>query len=74
MTAIVATRWTTERSEFESRNGQNFISLFRPNRLGTGGSSLEVKRQGREAKHSFPTSGQIKKFLSLICLHGVVLS
>jgi hypothetical protein len=57
--------------EFESRYGKKF-SLFhivqtgsgvQPTsyKMGTGGSFTEVKRQGREANHSPPTSAEVKK-------------
>jgi hypothetical protein len=60
-----------EGSEFESRQGQEFLLLHiiqtnsgvYPNSspMGTRVLSPGVKRQGREADHSSPTSGEIKK-------------
>jgi hypothetical protein len=61
-----ATGWTAEGSEFETREGQGFIQV------GSGAHSasspmcirakiLGVKRPGREADHSTPTSAVIKK-------------
>jgi hypothetical protein len=43
--------WTTEKLEFESRQGQEFSLLH----------ALGVKQQGREADHSPPTSSEVKK-------------
>jgi hypothetical protein len=67
----IATGWTTERSGFESRQGQEF-SLLNVVQTGSGvhptsytmstGSSFPgVKRQGHEADHSPPTSAEVKK-------------
>jgi hypothetical protein len=46
--------------------------------IGTGALSLRVKRPGREADHSPPSSAEVKNAWSYtstpICLHGVVLS
>jgi hypothetical protein len=67
----IATGWTTEGSEFESRWGQEFLlfgvvptgSGVHPTSypMGTGGSSSRIKRPGREADHSPPTSAEVKK-------------
>jgi hypothetical protein len=67
----LATGWTTERSGFESRKGQEFSLLhvvqtgsgFHPTSytMGPGGSFSGVKRPGREADHSPPTSAEVKK-------------
>jgi hypothetical protein len=71
----LATGWTTERSEFESRLGQEFSLLYvvqtgsavHPTSclMGTGGSSPGVKRQGREADHSPQASAEVKK----VCIY-----
>jgi hypothetical protein len=60
-----------EGREFESRQGKKFSLLHivqtgsgvHPTsyKMGTGGFSPEVKRQGREADHSPPTSAEVKK-------------
>jgi hypothetical protein len=47
--------------------------------MGTGALSLGVKRPGREAEHSPPSSAEVKNAWNYtstpsICLHGVVLS
>jgi hypothetical protein len=47
--------------------------------LGTGALSLRVKRPGREADHSPPSSAEVKECVELylhspICLHGVVFN
>jgi hypothetical protein len=57
--------------EFESRQGKKFSLLHivqtasgvHPTsyKMGTGGSFPRVKRQGREADHSPPTSAEVKK-------------
>jgi hypothetical protein len=57
--------------EFESRWGKKFSFLHivqtgsgvHPTsyKIGTGGSFPGVKRQGREADHSLPTSAEVKK-------------
>jgi hypothetical protein len=42
-----------------------------------GALSLRVKRPGREADHSTPSSADVKECVELhlpVCLHGVVLS
>jgi hypothetical protein len=62
----LATGWTIEGSKFESRQGQEFFLLHVVQTgsgahpasypMGTGGCFLGVKRQGREADHSPPTS------------------
>jgi hypothetical protein len=67
----MATGWTTEGSEFESRWGQEFLLLrfvqtgsgVHPTSypMGTGGSFPGVKRPGREADHSPPTNVDVKK-------------
>jgi hypothetical protein len=67
----LGTGWTTEVSEFESRQGQNF-SLFHIVETGSeptqppiqcvpGTLSPGVKRQGREADYSPPASAEAKK-------------
>jgi hypothetical protein len=65
------TGWTTERSGFESRYGQEFSRLLvvqtgtrvHPTSytMGTGISFPGVKRPRREADHSPPTSAEVKK-------------
>jgi hypothetical protein len=47
--------------------------------VGTGALSPRVKRPGREADHSTPSSVEVKNVCSytsipLMCIHGVVLS
>jgi hypothetical protein len=47
--------------------------------MGTRGSFPGVKRPGREADHSPPSSAEVKEWVELylhspICLNGVVLS
>jgi hypothetical protein len=63
--------WTTERLQFESREGQEFSLLHivqtgsgvNPTSytMGTVGSFPGVKRPGRETDHSSPTSAKVKK-------------
>jgi hypothetical protein len=64
----LVTGWTTERSEFESRQDQDFnFSISSKPVLGstqsiqwvTGAFSSGLKRPGREV-HSSPTSGEVK--------------
>jgi hypothetical protein len=67
----LATGWTTEGSEFECREGQEFSlchivqtsSGAHPDSspVGTGALSLAVKWPGREAYHSPQTSAEVKK-------------
>jgi hypothetical protein len=67
----LATGWTTERSNFESRYGQEFLLLrvvqtgsgVHPTSytMGTGGSFPGVKRPGHEAHHSPATTAKVKK-------------
>jgi hypothetical protein len=59
------------------QNGSGAHSASYP--VGTGALSLRVKRPGREADHSPPSSAEVKNAWSytstlLIRLHGVVLS
>jgi hypothetical protein len=71
MCECLATGWTTERSGFESRKGQELLLLHvvqtgsgvHPTfyTMGTGSSFPGVKRLGREADHSPPTSVEVKK-------------
>jgi hypothetical protein len=65
----LATGWRTEWSEFDSRYGQKLSLLHvvqtgsgaHPAYLmGNGGSFPGVKRPGREADHSPPTSAEVK--------------
>jgi hypothetical protein len=74
----LATGWTTEGSEFESRYGQEFSLLhviqtgsgIQPTSCptGTAGSLPEgVKRLGSEADHSPPTIAEIKKMWVYTC-------
>jgi hypothetical protein len=68
---IAATGWTTEGSVLESRWGQEFSFLHVVQAgsgahpasypMGTGALSPGVKRSGREADHSTPTSAEVKK-------------
>jgi hypothetical protein len=69
----MATGWTTEGLEFESRWEQEY-SLFRVVDTGSGVSQPPiqwapgalypgVKRQGREADHSPPATAEVKKIL-----------
>jgi hypothetical protein len=48
--------WTTEESEFESQEDQEFSLLHVVQTLSPG-----VKRPGREADHTPPTSAEVKK-------------
>jgi hypothetical protein len=68
----LTTGWTTERSEFESRDGQGFSLLHVVHQtgsgvhptsypMGTGAMSPEVKQPGRVADHSPPASAEVKK-------------
>jgi hypothetical protein len=66
----MVTGWTTEGSEFESRQGQEFSlhvihtgSGVHPTSysMGTGALSLAVKRPGRETDNSPPASVEVKK-------------
>jgi hypothetical protein len=85
-----ATGWTIGVLAFDSRGGLG-IYLFTtasgtalgptqpPIRCVPGVLSLEVKRPGREADYSPPSSAEVKKYVELclhspIRLHGVVLS
>jgi hypothetical protein len=85
----LAKGWTTEKSELESRYGQEFSILHvvqtdsggHPTSypLGTGALSPGVKRLGREADHSAPTSAKVEKNVALyihssIRFHGGVLN
>jgi hypothetical protein len=58
------------------QNGSEALPSSYP--MGTGALSLGVKRPGREANHSPPSSAEVKNAWSCtstppICLHGVVL-
>jgi hypothetical protein len=67
----IATSWTTEGSEWQSRWGQEFLFLHLVQTcsgvhstsypMGTGALYPGVKRPGREADHSPPTSAEVKK-------------
>jgi hypothetical protein len=67
----ITTGWTTEGSEFESRQGQEFSLLHVVQTgsevhtasypMGTGALFPGEKRLGREADHSPPTSAEIKE-------------
>jgi hypothetical protein len=67
----LATGWTTEGSDFESRWGQEFSLLHvvqtgsgvhaTSSLMGTGGSFPGVKWPGREADHSPAGSAEVKK-------------
>jgi hypothetical protein len=87
----LTTGWMTEGLKFEVRWGQAFSFLHiaqtgsgvhstsYPMGKGKGALSPGVKRPGRVADHSLPTSAEVKKtrvlcIHSLICLHGVVFS
>jgi hypothetical protein len=85
----MATCWTSEGSEFEPRQGQEFSLLHVAQTgsevhrtsypRGTGALSPGVKRPGREIDHSPPSSADVKKMwfytsTSPIRLHGVVLN
>jgi hypothetical protein len=86
---LLATGWTTDRSEFESWYSQEFSLLYvvQPGSgvhptsytVGTGCSFPRVKLPGREADYSLPSSAEVKKNVDLytystIRLHGVVLN
>jgi hypothetical protein len=72
---------TADRSEFESRCGQEFSLLlvvqaasehfsdFHPVDRGGGGYSIEVDLPGREAYHSSAASDRTKKIRSVHPLH-----
>jgi hypothetical protein len=82
--------WTMGVLEFDSRRGLGisvFITASRtvleltqpPTQWVPGTLSLGVKRPGREAGHSSPSSAEVKNMWSCTCtppvrLHGVVLS
>jgi hypothetical protein len=81
------TGWTTEGSEFESRQGQKFSVLLAVQTgpgihttsytMGIGGSFPGLKRPGREVANSLPASAEVKKmwiYTSTLRLHGVVLN
>jgi hypothetical protein len=60
----LATRWTTEESEFESRYGRE-ISSSDVVQMGSGPTQLgavspEIKWSGREADHSPPSGADVK--------------
>jgi hypothetical protein len=62
---------------FSMSSGSGVHPTYYP--MGTGGSIPGVKRPGREAGHSPPTSAEVKKMwvytsTSPIRLHGVVLT
>jgi hypothetical protein len=68
--------WTTE-VRFPA--GAGIVSSSPPRPVGSGVLSLRVKRPGREADHSPPSSADVKEYVELyihspIRLHGVVLS
>jgi hypothetical protein len=73
--------WTTKGSEFEFRWLQEF-SLFHviqtesgahptAHPMGTGALPVGVKRPGREAEHSLPTTAEVKKTW-LVCIHSPI--
>jgi hypothetical protein len=84
----VTAGWTAEGSEFESRWSKNFLSISSRPALGSTQPSVQrvmvalspgLKRQGREADHSPPTTADVYKtriYTSTprIRLHGLVLS
>jgi hypothetical protein len=67
----LAADWTTERSEFDSRYGQEFsLLLVVQTSCGVhpasypvcaGETLTRIKRPGRETRHSPPTSAEVKE-------------
>jgi hypothetical protein len=85
----LATGWTTERSEFESRYCQEFSLLHVVQNgygahsasypMGTGALSTGVNRTGSETDHLPPASAEVKKMWDLYIpsptrFHGIVLN